>query len=225
MRPWRRSSRAISPARTGPAVPRGPRRWTSSSGAADFGCPVASHLTCVGSNGRRAAAYLTRGRATRRDEHRRPPRRSAAGANRFQPLTAGGLRYANELVALIRASSRNSASRWPAIRKRTRKPEPGDRPAEPEAQGSGRRRRGDHAVVLRQRRFLPLPRRLRKTRHSCARSFRAFCQSRTCADPPHHGALRGPAAVAICRSARSARGQRRGPIRGRCGLCHCASQS
>ena len=67
----------------------------------EFGCPVASHLTCVGSTVDVLRAYL-------REAHARgvanivalrgdPPQ----GETHFQPV-AGGLRYANELVALIR---------------------------------------------------------------------------------------------------------------------------
>jgi methylenetetrahydrofolate reductase (NADPH) len=64
--------------------------------------PVASHLTCVGSTQDQLRAYLAEARrrgvayivALRGD----PPRGDAV----FQPV-AGGLRYANELVALIRS--------------------------------------------------------------------------------------------------------------------------
>ena len=67
-----------------------------------FGLPVASHLTCVGSTVEQLRAYLDeawrRGIpnivALRGD----PPR----GETNFRPV-AGGLRYANELVSLIRA--------------------------------------------------------------------------------------------------------------------------
>jgi methylenetetrahydrofolate reductase (NADPH) len=63
--------------------------------------PVASHLTCVGSTVRELRAYLSEARrrgidyivALRGD----PPK----GETTFQPVE-GGLRYANELVALIR---------------------------------------------------------------------------------------------------------------------------
>ncbi len=68
----------------------------------EFGLGVASHLTCVGSTVDQLRDYL-------RDAHGRgianivalrgdPPR----GETNFRPV-AGGLRYANELVALIRA--------------------------------------------------------------------------------------------------------------------------
>jgi len=68
----------------------------------DFGCPVASHLTCVGSTVDDLRAYLTEASergvsnivALRGD----PPQ----GQKEFL-TTAGGLRYANELVELIRA--------------------------------------------------------------------------------------------------------------------------
>jgi methylenetetrahydrofolate reductase (NADPH) len=67
-----------------------------------YGCPVASHLTCVGSTVDDLRSYLADARrrgienivALRGD----PPK----GDESFRP-TAGGLRYANELVALIRA--------------------------------------------------------------------------------------------------------------------------
>ncbi|HEY2839243.1 MAG TPA: methylenetetrahydrofolate reductase [NAD(P)H] [Pirellulales bacterium] len=68
----------------------------------DFDCPVASHLTCVGSTVDDLRAYLTEASergvsnivALRGD----PPQ----GQKEFRS-TAGGLCYANELVALIRA--------------------------------------------------------------------------------------------------------------------------
>jgi methylenetetrahydrofolate reductase (NADPH) len=67
-----------------------------------FGCPVASHLTCVGSTVDELREYL-------RDAESRkignivalrgdPPR----GESQFKPV-AGGLSYANELVSLIRS--------------------------------------------------------------------------------------------------------------------------
>jgi methylenetetrahydrofolate reductase (NADPH) len=65
-----------------------------------YGLPVASHLTCVGSTVEQLGGYLERARergvdnivALRGD----PPK----GETSFTPV-AGGLRYANELVALI----------------------------------------------------------------------------------------------------------------------------
>ena len=67
----------------------------------DFGVPVASHLTCVGSTVDQLRTYLSSARdagvdnivALRGD----PPK----GEDAFQ-VTAGGLRYASELVTLIR---------------------------------------------------------------------------------------------------------------------------
>jgi methylenetetrahydrofolate reductase (NADPH) len=66
-----------------------------------YRCPVASHLTCVGATVDQLRSYLTAAAqrgienivALRGD----PPR----GETSFQPV-AGGFRYANELVALIR---------------------------------------------------------------------------------------------------------------------------
>ena len=66
-----------------------------------FGCAVASHLTCVGSSRDELREYLTHAKdrgvdhivALRGD----PPQ----GESEFRPV-AGGLRYANELVTLIR---------------------------------------------------------------------------------------------------------------------------
>ncbi|NIL97868.1 MAG: methylenetetrahydrofolate reductase [NAD(P)H] [Planctomycetales bacterium] len=66
-----------------------------------YGCPVASHLTCVGATADQLRDFL-------REAERRgvdnivalrgdPPR----GESEFRPV-AGGLRYANELVTLIR---------------------------------------------------------------------------------------------------------------------------
>jgi methylenetetrahydrofolate reductase (NADPH) len=67
-----------------------------------YGLPVASHLTCVGSTVEQLRSYLAEAAernvanivALRGD----PPR----GETSFTPI-AGGLRYANELVALIRS--------------------------------------------------------------------------------------------------------------------------
>ncbi len=67
----------------------------------EFGCPVASHLTCVGATIPALRDYLREAAergvsnivALRGD----PPK----GETAFQPV-AGGLRYANELVALVR---------------------------------------------------------------------------------------------------------------------------
>ena len=68
---------------------------------AGYGCPTAAHLTCVGSSVEQLREYLSAAEqggidnivALRGD----PPR----GETSFTPV-AGGLRYANELVALIR---------------------------------------------------------------------------------------------------------------------------
>jgi methylenetetrahydrofolate reductase (NADPH) len=67
-----------------------------------FGVPVASHLTCVGSTVEQLRDYLT-GTAERNIDYivalrGDPPK----GETNFVPVQ-GGLRYANELVALIRA--------------------------------------------------------------------------------------------------------------------------
>ena len=67
-----------------------------------FGVPVASHLTCVGSTVEQLRDYLT-GTAERNIDfivalRGDPPK----GETNFVPVQ-GGLRYANELVALIRA--------------------------------------------------------------------------------------------------------------------------
>ncbi|MEX2122111.1 MAG: methylenetetrahydrofolate reductase [NAD(P)H] [Pirellulales bacterium] len=66
-----------------------------------FGCPVASHLTCVGSTADDLRAYLreAHGRGIQNIVALRgdPPK----GENQFKPVP-GGLCYANELVGLIR---------------------------------------------------------------------------------------------------------------------------
>lgn len=67
-----------------------------------FGCPVASHLTCVGSTVEQLRGYLGEA-ASRGVDHivalrGDPPR----GETEFRPIP-GGLSYANALVALIRA--------------------------------------------------------------------------------------------------------------------------
>ena len=82
-----------------PSEDAGNRRPRSN---ASFQLPVASHLTCVGSTVEQLRDYLTRAVeagvdyivALRGD----PP----AGETSFQP-PPGGLRYANELVSLIKA--------------------------------------------------------------------------------------------------------------------------
>jgi methylenetetrahydrofolate reductase (NADPH) len=67
----------------------------------EFACPVASHLTCVGSTADDLRGYLAE--ASRRGIENivalrgDPPK----GETEFKPV-AGGLRYANELVTLIR---------------------------------------------------------------------------------------------------------------------------
>jgi methylenetetrahydrofolate reductase (NADPH) len=67
-----------------------------------FGCPVASHLTCVGSTADDLRAYLreAHGRGIQNIVALRgdPPK----GEHQFKPVP-GGLCYANELVALIRS--------------------------------------------------------------------------------------------------------------------------
>jgi len=66
------------------------------------GCPVASHLTCVGSTVDDLRAYLTKASASGVDYivalRGDPPK----GTQEFERVD-GGLRYANELVELIRA--------------------------------------------------------------------------------------------------------------------------
>ncbi len=68
----------------------------------EFGLPVASHLTCVGSTVDQLRDYLreawSRGIGNIVALRGDPPR----GETNFRPVV-GGLRYANELVALIRA--------------------------------------------------------------------------------------------------------------------------
>jgi len=67
-----------------------------------FGIPVASHLTCVGSTVDQLRDYLQRATESRVDYivalRGDPPR----GEEEFRAVE-GGLRYANELVALVRA--------------------------------------------------------------------------------------------------------------------------
>jgi methylenetetrahydrofolate reductase (NADPH) len=67
----------------------------------EFGCPVASHLTCVGSTVDELCRYLAAASAANIDSivalRGDPPKGTAS----FTPV-AGGLRYANELVQLIR---------------------------------------------------------------------------------------------------------------------------
>jgi len=70
------------------------------------GVPVASHLTCVGSTRDELRSYLHKASAAGIDYivalRGDPPK----GESAFQ-VTAGGLRYANELVSLIRAEFPN----------------------------------------------------------------------------------------------------------------------
>ena len=122
-----------------------------------FGVRVASHLTCVGSTVDQLRGYLREAQRADIDNivalRGDPPQ----GRDGVQPVDRGPA-YANELVALIRREFRSSASPWPAIPKRI-----GKRPS-PEADLENLRRKvdaggalRDHATVLRQRRFLPLP--------------------------------------------------------------------
>jgi len=66
-----------------------------------YGCPVASHLTCVGSRVDELKAYLTEAASRGVDNivalRGDPPR----GQSEFKPVD-GGLTYASELVALVR---------------------------------------------------------------------------------------------------------------------------
>ncbi len=66
-----------------------------------YGCPVASHLTCVGSTRDQLRDFLREAAARQVDNivalRGDPP----AGEAEFRPV-AGGLRYANQLVELIR---------------------------------------------------------------------------------------------------------------------------
>ena len=88
----------------------------------EFQLPVATHLTCVGSTVDQLRDYLRQAAGRGRGKCRRAAGRSAARRHRrFEPVP-GGFSYANELVTpRSAASSRSWASRWPAIRRRTRK--------------------------------------------------------------------------------------------------------
>jgi methylenetetrahydrofolate reductase (NADPH) len=66
-----------------------------------LGCPVASHLTCVGSTADELRSYLSDARS-RGVEHIVALRGDPPKGERSFQAVAGGLRYASELVALIR---------------------------------------------------------------------------------------------------------------------------
>ena len=84
--------------------------------------PVASHLTCVDATVEQLEEYLAEAKATGDRLHRRPCAVIRPKVPRMFDAIEGGLRYANELVELIRAKFYvTSESRLPVIQKSTRK--------------------------------------------------------------------------------------------------------
>ena len=156
---------------------------------------MASHLTCVGSTVEELRAYL-REAATAR--HRRTSSPCAAtrpkAKREFRPV-AGGLRYANELVALIRGEFPQfgiAVAGYPETHQEA--PSPRGRLAESQAQGRRGRRHRHHAIVLRQRRLF-------RFRDRCAALGIRVPIVPGCpagdepgANPPHHEHVRGAAA-------------------------------
>ena len=95
-------------------------------------------------------------------------------------VDAGEFRYANELVAFIRAETGDwfhiDVAAYPECHPQARNAAAG--PRQLRAQGRGGRQLGDHAVLLQPGRVLELRRRLRATAASTCRSCRASCRSR-----------------------------------------------
>ena len=140
-------------------------------------------------DGRRAAIYLG-DVAWRRSRTSWPCGATAAGRVRVQ---AGGRRpaYANELVALFARSFPRSAWPWPGgIPKPTRSTQPRGRYGQPASQSRRRGRRRDHAVVLRQRGLLAIPRSLPATRDPRANRAWHFAGDQPVADPADFLAVR-----------------------------------
>ena len=115
-----------------------------------FGVPVASHLTCVGSTVDELRGYLAEA-AERGVDHivalrGDPPR----GETNFRPVE-GGLRYASELVSLVRREFSQfgiAVAGYPETHQEA--VSPAGRSGKSAAQGRGRRRHRHHAVVLRE---------------------------------------------------------------------------
>jgi methylenetetrahydrofolate reductase (NADPH) len=110
----------------------------------EFGCPVASHLTCVGSTADQLRDYLRE--AQQRDVDNivalrgDPPK----GQSAFTAV-AGGFTFANDLVALIHQEfPQFGVAPWVIRNTRGREP----RGYLENLRKVDRRRRGDHAVVL-----------------------------------------------------------------------------
>ena len=162
----------------GAAARRATRRSTSSSGSAADSAAGGLAFDVRRLDGRRIARLSDRsGRSAGVDEHRRVARRSAARAKpNFRPV-AGGLRYANELVDLIRREFPHfgiAVAGYPETHQEARQPR--GRSGQSAAQGRRRRRHRDHAIVLRQRDFFRFPRSLRGSWEFACRSCRAFCR-------------------------------------------------
>ena len=106
----------------------------------EFGCPVASHLTCVGSTVDELRDYLREAARARRREHRGPARRSAAGRNAVQAPSPADCRTPTSWWRSIRGE-------FPAVRHRrgrlsrnaSRSAQPRGRPGEPAPQSRRRR--------------------------------------------------------------------------------------
>ena len=138
---------------------------------------------------RRAAPLLHRLHAARASPRSSPPTGSRAirrlvalrGDLPSGTATAGEFRYASELIALHPRDARARLAH--RGRRLSRVPPAGAlceaRPAALRRQGEGRRRLGDHAVLLQPRRLLPLRRRGRARSASRCRSCRASCPSTT----------------------------------------------
>ena len=142
-----------------------------------YGCAgrLASDLRRL--DGRRSARLSDGGHRARRREHRRPARRSAARRNVVSSRSPAAFATPTNWSRSSAANFRSSASPWPAIPRRIRKPPAPKSILENLKRKVDRRRRcRHHAVVLRQRRFLPLSRSLPGTRAFPCRSCPASCR-------------------------------------------------
>ena len=145
-----------------------------------------------------ARASARRATASPRSSPPTGRRRSAAWSRcaatcRAAPATAGEFRYASELIAFIRETQGRDwhieVAAYPEYHPQQRYAQA--RPAALRRQGEGRRRLGDHAVLLQPRRLLPLRRRGPRSSASTCRSCPASCRSTTTRRSPSSRARDG----------------------------------
>ena len=144
---------------------------------AALGHEAAPHLSCVGSTREGIAEIL----ATYRAQKHPPPRRAARRpAERHRDRRRVPLRERAGRASSARRRARDwhiEVAAYPEYHPQQRYAQA--RPAALRRQGEGRRRLGDHAVLLQPRRLLPLRRRGARARRRRCRSCPASCRSTT----------------------------------------------